>query len=86
MITSSNVPLPGSYQYQYPTFVDIPQYITIHFLTPNQKGAFVSYPNHPNQKAPQIIPIEWFESVIMKRLKPKAPTIEVEALSNCGWL
>ena len=66
--TRTDLALPGNYQYHYPTFVDSPQFITIHFLTPDQQRAFVSYPNHPNFKAPQIIPLEWFKSVILKSL------------------
>ena len=61
----------GTYLYHYPTFIDTPQLLTIHYLTPDQQKAFVSYPNHPNFKAPQFVPVEWFNSVIMQPIKKK---------------
>ncbi|WP_143100694.1 hypothetical protein [Spirosoma endophyticum] len=56
------------YQYTYPTFTDAPQQICIHFLTPDQKEAFLSYPNHPKPKAAQLVDIRWFESVELVKL------------------
>ncbi|WP_420147152.1 hypothetical protein [Spirosoma sp.] len=67
-----NTFLPGTYQYTYPTFIDTPQLITVHYLTPDQQKAFVSYPKHPNCKAPQFVPIEWFNGVIMRPIKQKS--------------
>lgn len=53
---------PGIYQFTYPTFSNTPQYICLHFLTPDQQ-AFVSYPQHRSRRAAQLIPISWFDSV-----------------------
>ncbi|SFD91896.1 hypothetical protein [Spirosoma endophyticum] len=64
----STHPLPGIYQYSYPTFVDTPQQICVHFITPDQQKAFVSYPRHPNRKAAQLIDISWFKSVDLVKL------------------
>jgi hypothetical protein len=58
----------GLYQYTYPTFVDTPQQIYVHFLTPDQQKAFVSFPNHPNYRAAQFIPLSWFDSVSLVKL------------------
>lgn len=64
----STTPLPGFYQYTYPTFVDTPQYICVHFLTPDGQQAFVSYPYNRARKAAQLIAISWFESVTLHKL------------------
>ena len=68
MTFHSIYPLPGLYQYSYPTFVDTPQQICIHFLTPDRQKAFVSYPHHRNHKAAQLINVSWFDSVDMIKL------------------
>lgn len=60
--------LPGLYRYSYPTFLDTPQQICIHFLTPDRQKAFVSYPHHRNHKAAQLIDVSWFNSVDMVKL------------------
>ena len=62
-------PLPGIYQYTYSTFVDRPQQICIHFLTPNQQQAFVSYPGQRNRKAAQLVDINWFKLVELVKLE-----------------
>ena len=59
---------PGFYQYTYSTFVDRPQQICIHFLTPNQQQAFVSYPKNRKHKAAQLIDLSWFNSVDLVKL------------------
>ena len=61
-------PLPGLYQYVYPTFADIPQQICIHFLTPDRQKAYVSYPHHRSHKAAQLIDVSWFDSVELVKL------------------
>ncbi|UFH54605.1 hypothetical protein [Spirosoma sp. KNUC1025] len=63
-----NLPLPGTYIYSYPTFLDSPQRICIHGFTPDSTYAFVSYPNHPNRKPPQAIKVSWFKTVTLKKL------------------
>lgn len=62
-------PLPGLYQYTYPTFVDTPQHICVHFLTPDSQQVFVSYPDHRSRKAARLIPVSWFESVVLVQLE-----------------
>lgn len=62
METNATCLSPGVYQYSYSTFVDVPQYISVHFLTPDHQLAFVSYP-HRHYKAAQLIPVSWFKSV-----------------------
>lgn len=69
MNTLSTAPLPGFYQYTYPTFVDTPQYICVHFLTPDGQKVFVSYPYNRACKAAQLIAISWFESVVLCKLE-----------------
>lgn len=69
MDTFSTAPLLGFYQYTYPTFVDTPQYICVHFLTPDSQQAFVSYPYNRARKAAQLIAISWFESVALCKLE-----------------
>lgn len=64
-------PLVGFYQYTYTTFVDTPQHICVHFLTPDGQQAFVSYPHHRSQKAARLIPVSWFQSVILVQLEGK---------------
>ncbi|GAB4029142.1 hypothetical protein [Spirosoma jeollabukense] len=63
MSLTSTYPAPGVYQYSYPTFVDTPQLICVHFVTPDQQHAFVSFPKHPNHKAAQLVALSWFGSV-----------------------
>jgi len=65
MTTSSTVLLPGFYRYTYPTFVDKPQYICVHFLTPDSQQAFVSYPDDRARKAASLVSIDWFQSVTL---------------------
>jgi hypothetical protein len=64
-------PLVGFYQYTHPTFVDTPQHICVHFLTPDGQQAFVSYPHHRIKKAARLIPLSWFESVLLVPLAGK---------------
>lgn len=68
MTLLSIYPLPGLYQYVYPTFADIPQQICIHFLTPDRQKAYVSYPHHRNHKPAQLIDVSWFDSVELVKL------------------
>jgi hypothetical protein len=63
--------LVGFYQYTYPTFVDKPQYICVHFLTEDGQEAFVSYPNNRSRKAGRLIPVSWFQSVTLLQLDGK---------------
>ncbi|AKD54845.1 hypothetical protein SD10_07920 [Spirosoma radiotolerans] len=69
MITSPTAISPGFYQYTYPTFVDEPQYICVHFLTPDGQQAFVSYPHNQARKAASLISIDWFQSVMLCQLE-----------------
>ena len=78
--------LPGIYQYTYPTFVDTPQYISVHFLTPDGQQAFVSYPRHPNRKAAQLIPLSWFESVVMVKLESQPQLMTFLDVVLTGWV
>jgi hypothetical protein len=68
MINGLACPLPGLYEYSYPTFVDRPQMLCIHFLTPDRLRVYVTYPNHPFPKAAQLLPVSWFASVRMVKL------------------
>ena len=68
MTLRSTYTLPGLYLYAYPTFVDAPQQICIHFFTPDRQKAFVSYPHHRNHKAAQLIDASWFNSVDLVKL------------------
>ena len=79
-------PQPGFYQYTYPTFIDTPQHISVHFLTPDGQQAFVSYPHHRGHKAAQLIPISWFESVILFRLEGQPQLMDFLATLFTNWL
>lgn len=81
----STIPAPGRYQYSYPTFTDAPQYIDIHFLTPDGQQAFVSYPQHPNRKIAQLIPVRWFDSVILCRLEGQIQLMAFLTTFLTGW-
>ncbi|AUD07046.1 hypothetical protein [Spirosoma pollinicola] len=90
MDTRSTYPLPGFYQYTYPTFVATPQYICVHFLTPDSQQAFVSYPHNRTCKAAQLIAISWFESVTLCPLEGQPQLMSFlgmlfteEATKNC---
>ncbi len=85
METPSTDRLPGIYQYTYPTFVDTPQYICVHFLTPDGLQAFVSYPYRPNRKAAQLIPLSWFESVVLIRLEGQPYLMQFLEVLLTGW-
>jgi hypothetical protein len=78
-------PLPGCYQYTYPTFVDTPQYICVHFFTSDGQKAFVSYPHHPNRKAAQLIPVSWFQSVVMVELDGEPRLMKFLDVILTGW-
>ncbi|GAB4024660.1 hypothetical protein [Spirosoma koreense] len=60
--------VPGFYQYTYPTFADTPQQLCIHFLTPDKQWAFVSYPNHPQYRAAELVSLSWFRSIRLQKL------------------
>lgn len=77
MILPSTYLALGVYQYTYPTFVDKPQLICVHFFTPDGQQAFVTYPGHPYPKAAQLVPIGWFESVTMVKLAGSSPLMHV---------
>ena len=85
MNTQSTSPVLGLYQYSYPTFVDTPQRICVHFFTPDKQKAFVSYPQHPNHKAAQLIPVSWFRSVVMVRLDGQPRLMECLETILTGW-
>ncbi len=85
MQASSTSLTPGRYQYTYPSFVDRPQYITVHFLTPDGQQAFVSYPKHPNHKAAQLIPVRWFASVVLVRLVDQDLLMHLIETFLTGW-
>lgn len=68
MVSLATYPLPGIYQYTYPTFADKPQRICVHFITPDGQQAFVTYPGHPYPKAAQLISLGWFNSVTLVKL------------------
>ncbi len=82
--TSTN-PQPGFYQYTYPTFVDTPQHICVHFLTPDGGQAFVSYPYHRGRKVAQLIPVSWFQSVILLPLEGQPQLMKFLATLFTGW-
>jgi hypothetical protein len=83
MNTYSTCPTPGVYQYTYPTFVDTPQLICVHFVTPDQQQAFVSYPNH---QAAKLLSISWFNSVQMIKLDGKPQLMQFLEVTLPGWL
>lgn len=85
MNVSSTSPTPGRYRYVYPTFVDAPRFIDIHFITPDGKQAFVSYPNHPNHRAAQLIQVSWFGSVTMHRLEGQPTLMALIETLLTGW-
>ena len=85
MKLSSIYPLPGIYQYTYPTFIDTPQQICLHFITPDQQKAFVSYPHHRNQKAAQLIDIRWFKSVDLVKLDGHPQLMHFLEVTLPGW-
>lgn len=85
MDTLSTCPQPGFYQYTYPTFVDTPQHICVHFLTPDGQQAFVSYPHHPSRKAAQLIPVRWFQSVSMLQLEGQHQLMDFISRLFTGW-
>ena len=78
-------PLPGFYQYTYPTFVDAPQHICVHFLTLDGQQAFVSYPYHRSCKAAQLIPVSWFRSVNLLQLEGQPQLMDFLAMLFTGW-
>lgn len=61
----TTIPQPGLYLYTYPTFVAKAQWVYVHFITPDQQSAFVTYPHHPFQKAGQFVSVNWFETINM---------------------
>ncbi|GAB4024492.1 hypothetical protein [Spirosoma koreense] len=69
MKSQTQLPLPGTYMYVYPTFSDSPQRICIHAFDADKAYAFVSYPGHPNHKAPQALKVSWFKTVILQQVK-----------------
>ncbi|ADB42983.1 hypothetical protein Slin_7040 (plasmid) [Spirosoma linguale DSM 74] len=73
-------PLVGCYQYTYPTFVDTPQHICVHFVTEDGQQAFVSYPQHQSQQAARLIPLSWFESVSLVQLAGKPQLMDFVSL------
>ena len=77
---------PGTYQYTYPTFVDRPQLICVHFLTPDHQQAFVSYPNNLNRKAAQLIDISWFNSVVLLKLDGHSRLMHFLEVTLPVWL
>ena len=85
MHTSSPPLLPGFYQYTYPTFVDTPQHICVHFLTLDGQQAFVSYPYHRGRKAAQLIPVSWFRSVVLSRQEGQPQLMDFLAMLFTGW-
>lgn len=85
MPTRSTHLLPGFYQYTYPTFVDTPQHICVHFLTLDGQQAFVSYPYHPSRKAARLIPVSWFRSVVLLPLEGQPQLMDVLARLLTGW-
>jgi len=83
MTIRSTYPAPGVYQYTYPTFVDTPQLICVHFLTPDRQQAFVSY---SNQKAAKLIPLSWFDSVQMVKREGQPQLMPFLEETLTGWL
>ena len=85
MTLSSIYPQPGTYEYTYPTFVDAPQRICVHFLTPDRRQAFVSYPNARSRKAAQLIDISWFNSVDLVKLDNHSPLMHFLEVTLPAW-
>lgn len=75
MLTPTTFPQSGLFEYAYPTFDDKPQHIYVHFITPDQEQAFVTFPHHPFKKAAQLIPVSWFETVRMVQLEGQSPLL-----------
>ena len=80
MDTPATAPLPGFYQYTYPTFVDTPQHICVHFLTPDGQQAFVSYPYNRCCKAARLMPVSWFRSVTLLQLEGQPQLMDFLAI------
>ncbi|GAB2547747.1 hypothetical protein [Spirosoma aerophilum] len=64
------------YQYTYPTFTDKPQWVYVHFLTPDGQLAFVTFPFHPCAKAAQLVPLSWFDTVRLVPLVGYSPLMD----------
>jgi hypothetical protein len=61
----TTIPQAGLYQFTYPTFTDKAQWVYVHFITPDQQHAFVTYPHHPFQKSAAFVSVSWFETITM---------------------
>jgi hypothetical protein len=85
MNTYLTSPQPGFYQYTYPTFIDTPQHISVHFLTPDGQQAFVSYPLYRGNKLARLIPVSWFQSVILSRLEGQPQLMDFLATLLTNW-
>ncbi|GAB3790307.1 hypothetical protein GCM10028818_60240 [Spirosoma horti] len=86
MSQTSTYPAPGVYQYAYPTSVDTPQLICVHFVTPDQQHAFVSYPKHPNHKGAQLVALSWFASVRLVKQAGQPQLMPFLEVTLRGWL
>jgi hypothetical protein len=80
----TSFPKAGLYQYSYPTFIDKPQWLYVHALSPDQQKAFVSYPFYPYKKEAQVVPISWFETVTMVPVVGYSPLMHFLAVTLPG--
>lgn len=69
----TTIPQAGLYLFTYPTFAEKAQWIYVHFITPDQQHAFVTYPHHRYQKAGQLISVSWFDTVSMTAMAGHSP-------------
>jgi hypothetical protein len=76
----------GLYQYTYPTFTDKPQWVYVHFLTPDQQLAFVTYPFHPYPKTAQFVPVSWFDTVCLAPLAGYSPLVDFLIFTLPGFM
>ncbi|GAB2547782.1 hypothetical protein [Spirosoma aerophilum] len=73
MLALTTPPSAGYFEYSYPTFDDKPQQIHVHFITPDQQRAFVTFPRHRFSKTAQFIPVSWFDTVNLVQLEGHSP-------------
>jgi hypothetical protein len=73
MLALTTIPASGYFEYSYPTFDDKPQHIHVHFITPDQQQAFVTFPRHRFSKTAQLIPVSWFDTVNLVQLEGHSP-------------
>jgi hypothetical protein len=80
----TTIPQPGLYLFTYPSFVAKAQWVYVHFITPDQQSAFVTYPHHPFRKAAQFVAVNWFETISMLPMEGYSPLMDFLADTLLG--